>query len=658
MLFRTACSLNCWDTCTILAEVKGGKVSNLRGDPEHPVTSGFVCPKAHYQLLRMYSPDRLVRPVVRTKGGWRSCSWQHALALIAERVSEAVARHGSQSVYYHSDSGSMGYLHSLRERFFNLLGGVTLPAGSLCWAAGIAAQHCDFGYHLANDALDVVNARTIVLWGRDPAHTNIHLLPLLHRAKERGATVIVVDPVRTKSADLADVVVQLRPRTDAALALALANLLATRGKVDVEFVSRHTYGYDVFRSVAFSMSAVKASEITGVSVGEIEQLATLLCARPVAFMLGYGVQRHRHGAKTVRAIDALGAVCGSIGISGGGVNYANGYVKRQLADLRMVESGVNARYVTRVNFADQIERLSPPVQVAFFAGTNVLAQNPDANSTRRALSRLPFKVCLDLCMTDTAKECDVVLPVATFLEQENIYFCSWHNFVTFSPQVVPPLGECRPDWQVFSALAAELGLKSMPSLAGLEWIEKAIKPQVDKRLLPDAKHLIGQSIRFPDAPQVAWEDGRFETPSGKFEFYSGIADEADPGCGVCAWVEPECASDKHLHLVSRRHLHHLHSQFYDRVSCELRCEVFVSPYDLHSRSLNDRQVVKLKNSYGEMKAVLRVDDTLRPGVAHVYEGGSLSDGKCVNVLTPPGPTDLGLGSRYADCFIEIEAGEE
>ena len=659
MEVRTACPLDCWDGCTILAAVKNGAVTGLRGDPENTTTRGFLCPKAGFQLERMYSQERVLHPLLRSVGGWKQLTWDEARARICGAVSDAVARHGSQSLYYHHDSGSMGHLHNLSERLFHALGGASLPAGSLCWAAGIAAQECDFGAYLANSPQDVLNARTIVLWGRDPATTNIHLVPLLRQARNLGARVILIDPVKTASASLADIVIQPAPGTDAALALAAANLLASKNACDTAFLARNSLGYDGFRAISSRWGLVSAAWVTGVPESDIVAFADQLTRRPVCFLLGYGLQRHRHGGKTVRAVDALAALCGSIGTRGGGVNYANGYVSSRLDDLRgsgLAAGGPQPRLFQRVRLGDEILEARPPVQVAFFTRSNPLAQSPGLDRLEKALGTVPFKVCVDFTITDTARQCDLVLPAATFLEQDNIHYCSWHNHVIFAQKAVEPLGEAKPDWCFFSDVAQDLKVVGFPARTALEWMDEAIARPVAQGLLPGAAALLGQSIRFPGAPDVAWADRKFLTASGRFEFYSErCAVENPESRGYARFIQPAPAPKFPVTLLSRRHPNALHSQFYDKID-RPALEVFVSALDASLRQMADGDQVLIANDMGSQAAVLRVDRSLAPGTAYVFEGGSRAKGQSINHMTPVGPTDIGLGSRYNECRVNIIAG--
>ncbi len=658
MEVRTACPLDCWDGCTIIAEVKDGVVTALRGDPEDPTTRGFLCPKARFQLERMYSNERILHPLLRTGSGWKQVTWDEARARICQMISDAVSGQGSQSLYYHHDSGSMGHLHGLSERLFNALGGASFPAGSLCWAAGIAAQGYDFGAQLANDPADVLNARTIVIWGRDPASTNTHLVPFLRQARNLGARVILVDPVRSSSSSLADIVIQPIPGTDAVLALAVANLLASRNACDTGFIARNSLGYDGFRAIASRWSVVSAAWITGVPESDIAAFADQLARRPVCFLLGYGLQRHNDGGKTVRAVDALGALCGSVGVRGGGVNYANRFVGSRLAGLGGPElrRGTQPRLFQRVKLGDEILAADPPVRAAFFSRSNPLAQSPGLGRLEHALATVPFKVCVDFTMTDTARQCDLVLPAATFLEQDNIHYCSWHNHIIFAEKAVEPLGEAKPDWSLFSDIAQELGLAGFPARTALEWMDEAIEQPKSQGLLPGAQALFGRSIRFPGATDVAWADRRFLTPSGKFEFYSERCAAEDPGSNGYACFTPPAPSPRFpLHLLSRRHPNALHSQFFDKMG-RPGLEVFVSAQDASSRRLADGDQIRVVNDAGSLKAMLCVDGSLPPGAAYVFEGGSTAKGQNINYLTPVGPTDIGLGSRYNECRVDIIAG--
>lgn len=665
---RTGCPLDCFDTCTLLVTVEDGRAVAVRGDPDHPVTRGFTCRKAQLQLERMYSPERLTQPLRRTATGFAPVSWDEALAEIATRLRDVRARYGSTAVLYFADSGSMSALQSLDRRFWNLYGGVTLPVGSLCLGAGAAAQRDDFGAGLMNDPADTVNARYIILWGRNPAWTNIHLVPLLREAKRRGAKVVLIDPLRTASAALADEHISIRPGSDGALALGMAAAIIGAGLVDEDYIARHVYGYDAFKTVVAAYTPERTAELTGVPAETVVRLAReYATTRPAALLPGYGLQRYANGGHTVRALDALAAITGNIGRAGGGIAYVNDYWSFLLADLSAADRAGARRTVGRVRVAEEIRRLSdPPIVFLWTARANPLAQLPDSDAAARAFAAVEFRVAVDFTMTDTAQAADLVLPCAAPFETEDVYSSYWHNYVTWGEAAVAPRPECRSDLAIWADLADALGFYR--EFAGGD-VPKADLPRhfLQQLLAPlaargvDLAQLRGRSLRWPGAPQVAWEDGRFLTPSGKFELYSLAAERRgdDPLPTFREPAETPRATDGRypFRLLTPQARDNLHTQFADRLAPPGRLPVHISPATAARLGIAPGDAVIVTSPRGRLSGVAAVDEAVRDDVVLIYSGGHRHDGNAVNVLTPALETDLGRGAAYYDCVCNVTRSE-
>ena len=659
---RTACPLDCWDTCTLLVDVEDGRAVSVRGDPDHPVTRGFACPKAQRQLERLYSPQRLLHPLVRPSRGaeFERASWGAALDLVAERLLGARERYGSLAVLHNYDSGSMGLLKSLEHRFWNLFGGVTLPVGSLCWAGGIAAQKYDFGAVLGHDPADTVNSKLIILWGRNPVFTNPHLVPFIREAKARGAEVILIDPVRTASAALADRHVASRPGTDGALALSMAAVIIGEGLLDNGFVAGRTRGFEEFAKLAAEYPPERAAGICDVPAETIRDLARRYARlRPASIHVGYGLQRYANGGAAVRAIDALGALSGNIGRAGGGVNYANRSTSAAFPDLGADDRAAAYRGFVRANLAAEIlGAKDPPVKAFFVTRSNPVAQLPNTSLVVKAMEAVDFKVVADLTLTDTAALADVVLPCTTPFEEEDVYFCSWHNYITYGTPAVEPVGETRSDLAIYSDLARRLGFGGEFEKTPAEWLEAYFARLAEAGVRPG--DVRGTSFRNPFAADVPWTDGGFKTPSGRYEFYSEKAanDGHDP---LPRFVEPAespvrdpaAAAAFPLRLITPRHRETLHSQFYDRVTGGRGLAVEVSTGFARRRGLSDGDAVRVVSPRGEVRARVRLRDDLRQDVALVYAGGAVRDREAINMLTADRETDLGHGAAYYDCLCDV-----
>ncbi len=667
---RTACPLDCWDACALLVDVEDGRAVSVRGDPDHPVTRGFACPKAQRQLERLYSPERLLHPLIRPARGadFKQVSWDAALDLVAERLSAVKERYGSLGVLLNYDAGAGGLLKNLEHRFWNLFGGVTVPVGSLCWAGGIAAQKYDFGAVLGNDPADAVHSKLIILWGRNPVFTNTHFLPFLRQAKARGAEVILIDPVHTATAALADRHIAPRPGTDGALALAMASVIIAEGLADRAFLAERTFGFDEFAKLAAEYPPERAAAICDVPAATIRDLARRYAkTRPTAIHLGWGMQRYSNGGAAIRAIDALGALTGNIGRVGGGVIYANQATDGVFPDLRAADRAVAHRGFMRARMGAEILAADdPPVKAFFVTRSNPVAQSPNTSLVLKALEAVDFKVVVDLTMTDTAAMADVVLPCTTPFEEEDVVFCSWHNHINYGVPAVEPVAEARSDLAIYSALAARLGFGDEFRRTPSEWIETYFSRLAEAGV--KAADVRGRSFRNPFAVDVPWADGGFKTPSGRFEFYSEKA-AADGHDALARFHEPvewvgrtsgggRKATDGRaiefpLQLITPRHRETLHSQFYKRVTGGRGLAVEVSTGFARARGLKDGEAVRVVSPRGEVRARLLVRDDLRDDVALVYAGGSVRDREAINLLTPDRETDLGHGAAYFDCTCDV-----
>lgn len=650
--FRAACPLNCWDTCSWLVTVEDGRLVDVRGDPADPYTRGFLCPKARYQLERSLAADRPLYPLVKSGASWKRVSWDEAFGLLASKIQLAISRWGPESVFYYHDSGSMGLSKSLGSKLFRRLG-ASEPLGSLCWAAGIQAQEYDFGFHLANVPEDVLSSKMIVIWGRNPAATNVHLVPFLKEARDRGARLVLIDPLKSPTANLVDEHVQVRPATDAALALAMCNVVIHEGLVDVPFIAAYTVGFGAFERHVETYTPEWAAKVTGVPGDAIVSVARRYArAKPAAILMGYGFQRHYGGGNAVRACDALAVLTGNVGKPGGGANYASGFISKNLVSLAP-DSSRQVRGIPRASLGD-LAGLNPPVDVMVVSGANPVNQAPGSASVRQAVERVPFKAVLDLRWTETCELSDLFLPVASPFEDEDLHYCSWHPMLTFSERCAAPRGEALPDRVVWQRLAGRLGLGDEFNRTMAEWVDAALERVRGSGL--DARALAGRTVRFPGTPAVAWQDGLFLTPSRKFEFYSGRAGR-ETGFPMASYAGPGEEADAAgfpLRVLSPRHMNHLHSQFYEKVLSSAGLPLaYVSGADLESANLHNGDAAALESPQGRMDVELRESSDVPGGIVLVYEGGSVLQGRGVNLLTRQGETDMGHGPVYYDCFVRI-----
>lgn len=649
---KLACPLDCFDACGLLAEVDQDRVVGLRGDPDHPLTRGRICVKGKKLLERLYHPQRLLTPRLREGRHWRSISWETALDLMVRHFADAIDAHGSRSILYYADSGYGGLTKSVDALFFNRLGEVSLPRGSLCWAAGIAAQGYDLGDVRGHDPQDLARARSILIWGRNPVATNPHLVPFLQEARQRGARLTVIDPLKTLSARQADLHLQPRPGTDGALALGMAHHLLATGRVDQDFIRRNTLGFKRFAASLAPFTPAQAAALTGLGAGTIVRAAEQYADRsPASIMIGMGLQRYANGGNTVRCIDALAAMTGNIGRAGGGVNFANRSIVRWIEGDADSLSIPNHRTFPLPHMGRFIRSATrPPIQLVMIAKANPLVQMPDADALESALARVPFKIVIDMFMTDTARAADLVLPCTSILEEEDLVFSSMFSpYLTYSGRAVPPPEGMIGEYELFRHLARRLGLADYPDTPARDFLEKAIRPLTRNFGLSIAG-LQTAPFKLPGSDRP-WSDGRFATPSGRYEFYSHKA-ARDGQAPLPIYTPPLSGSPSFpLRLLTPHHAHAMHSQQFafrsDRPTAVLH------PNEMRRFGFRKGRVVRVVSLQGAIEAVLESDPGIPPGVLKMDQGWWRQSGS-PNQLTADHMSEMGENAAYFETFCRIE----
>lgn len=635
---RTACNRDCPDACSILAHVEGGKVVRLQGDPEHPVTRGFLCYRTDQFLARQYSPERVTTPLVRRDGVLRPATWDEAIGLCADTLTRIRDESGPEAIFHYRSGGSLGLLKGVTERFFRRFGPVTEKRGDICSGAGDAAQLADFGDEDSNDLHDLSNAKSIVLWGKNPHVSGPHLLPLLVDARKRGARVALVDPTHHKGNSLADLYVQPRPGGDVALALGVARTLFERGWTHPDAAS-WSDGFDDFRALAFSRTVVEWARVADVSVGDVTALAELYGANtPAALLVGWGMQRRRNGCAIVRCLDALGVVTGNVGIAGGGVSF---YFKRRGAfDTSVFKPPTRPRTLCEPRFGREIlDAKDPPIRAVWVTAGNPVAMLPESHTTIEALRTRDFVVVVDGFLTDTAREATVVLPHATLLEDDDIVGAYGNHYLGSVRPVVAPPEEVKTDLEIVQLLAARMGLSELVEGTARQWKLRVLNPTG-----PSLDEIEQGYVRNPASPQVAFEGRRFPTDTGRAKLITAI-DEAS--------IDPAGPSGEYglaLHSFSTAE-----SQSSQWSPEEPDAPVTATVHPDSAAGCSDGQVVTLRSRIGSMPARIRLDPRQRRGVVLVPKGGSLARGRCANALVRAELSDEGEGAALYEEGVRIEA---
>jgi anaerobic selenocysteine-containing dehydrogenase len=662
-VFRSACPHNCWDQCSFIVNAAGSTITAVKPDPAQKVTGSFICRKGKRHLERINHPARLKHPLLQTGRGFKRVTWDEALALMAEKLSGATARLGPLSILHYFDGGHGGVLKNIESRFFSALGGCTAHRGSLCWSAGLAAQRYDFGGVLSHGYDDLPHSRLILIWGRNPAATGQHLLPFIRQAKKNGARVVLIDPLKTATAALADEHMAINPATDGALALGMAHLLIREGLTDGLFISRHCSGFEPYRDLVERYPPREVSQITGVAQAAIEKLAREYGAvKPGAILLGYGLQRHTNGGNTIRAIDALAALTGNIGVPGGGVSYANFQVAPWIdqAYLEGADLSPCRRFYPKPGLAEALREMrDPPVECLYISRANPLTQAGNSRKLAEAFKAVPFKVVAELFMTDTAAAADLVLPSTYFLEEEDLYFNSMsHTYLSYGPKLAEPPGECRHEYRIMQDLAGIMKLRGFPALPGSELIGRIIRPLTVSHGISLDKLKEGP-LALPGGEAVPWRRRVFGTPDGKYHFFSAqaAADGRDP---LPVYREPSELADRELHARGYRYwfatphppdsIHSAHRM--PERSPQPRA--YLHPETAREHGFTAGSKVRIESKRGSIEATAQLEETVPRYAVVVYEGWWQCSGAAVNNLTPDRLTDMGEQAALYDCLCRIE----
>ncbi len=645
-LRRTACSLDCFDACGIVAEVVDGRIARLGGDPEHPFTRGALCNKVnHYLRDRFYHPDRQLHPLRKVDGAWRRVTWDEALDLIADTLARARERDGSLSVLYHKGNGSFAGLKVMGERFFNLYGGATQAVGRFCGGEADHGTVRSFGACEIHDPLDLAeHARLFLIWGRNPAVTNIHMMPILKQARARGARAIVIDPAATKTVRYCDGHVQPRPGSDGHLALGMAKVILARRTVDRERVAAISDHFAEYLALVDAMSMDEVVRRTDLSREAIEALALDYAdTKPATILQGIGLQQYTRGAQTYRLIAALGILTGNVGVPGGGVNFGNWpwAIMHKPVALERRTSPVRTVPVTKL--AEALRTTAdPPITTAFFVATNLVNQMPDTLGIKRELAKLDFRVCVDQFLTDTAECADVFLPSTTMLEEEDFLPSYGHLWMQLMRPVVPPEGECRSDLTILQQLADRLGFGADMAGSPAHWIDQLTSTFRHQGISYASLAAAGGRLWPEGTPRVPWADGTFKTPSGRFVFPSALDD--DP-------VLPP--ADFPLHLIALATETAINSQVPEEQRRHAAVIALVHPAVASARGLGDGDIARLVSPRGSLPVRLACRADARRDSVCVFKGDWAKYDRGLNVLTEPRYT-AGTGTAYNQNYVRLE----
>ncbi len=635
---KTLCNRDCPDACSIVATVEDGRITKLRGDKEHPITRGFLCYRTSLFLSTQYSSERIASPLLRHNGEFHPISWDEALDLAADRLSTIRRESGPAAIFHYRSGGSLGLLKHLSDYFFEKFGPVTTKRGDICSGGGDAAQDLDFGERESHDIFDLINSKNILLWGKNVFTSSPHTVPVLMDAKAKGAKLVLIDPVHHKTANLCEQFIQPRPGEDFSFAMAVARILFEQAWIDPA-ASCYCDHLDEFEALARRQTVEEWCARADVPQKAAYDLAHRLGpGKPTAIIVGWGMGRRINGAGSVRALDALCAISGNIGIPGGGVSF---YFKRRGAFDTSFVQGKNAapRTVCEPLFGPEVLRMSdPPIRAVWVTAGNPVAMLPESKTTHAALSSREFVVVVDSFMTDTARLAHLVLPTTTLLEADDLLGSYGHHWIGVASPVVAPLPGVKSDLDIVQDLSRRVGLGEVMAGSASDWKRRMIAPKLGPHGIT-LESLKNGAIRNPMPPKVLFADRKFPTATGRINLIS----EPPPSAG-----EDQSFP---LFMMSLSTEKSQSSHWADPQ--EGRAVVTVHPDS--AQGIANGALCRLESAIASMVVRLRHDPLQRRDLAIIPKGGHYRDGRCANTLLRARTTDLGEGAALYDERVRLVA---
>jgi anaerobic selenocysteine-containing dehydrogenase len=663
----TTCPRDCYDSCGIRVVVKDGAIDRVTGDPDHPANRGSLCGKCTlaYNGVWRDPKARLHKPLKRTgpkgSGAFEEVSWDEAFSDIAARLNGLIAKDRAKDILTAHYTGTCSVIaNQFPLRFFNHIGATEIEPDSICNLSG----HVALNYVLGNSATGfdprtATESQCLIVWGGNPSASGPHVDK--HWLAEFPGTLIVIDPIRTPTAERADIHLRPFPGTDSALAFGLMNALKSMGKLDRDFIAAHTTGFDELEPLIDAWPPARAAEATGVSEADILAVAEAYRAGPSMIFLGQALCRAPTGGNAFRAVTMLPAVTGNIGKPGTGICFLNGK-----GTTRGLEMGYVGQESLRQGSTNPISHMdlrahleaAPNDKALILWNINIAASNPDQKRLLKALeSEELFTVVADLFMTDSARYADYVLPAASFLEFDDLVGSYFH--LTLGPQskAAEPMGEALPNQDIFRRLSKAMGLTE----PALYEDDASILAHLLKAHDLSFEELKAAGNIYPYAdPVILWEAQSYPTPSGKIEIASSIAEtDGHPRTPLPnPLARPAPGS---LRLLTPAGEWHMNSSYDNEPRIFERTEhetLTLHPEDARSRNLTDGATARVWNEAGELSMRIAVSDMTPPGVGWAPKGrwpGKSPNGLNVNALNPGLRSDMGDSTALHGVEVQVEA---
>ena len=632
-IIKSNCPRDCYDGCGILVHLEEGKQPRVTGDPDHPVSRGKLCDKCGISYNGVWQDEnaRLLTPLRRTgpkgSGQFEPISWDNALSTIAQKFNGIINEKGAEAILGMQYSGTLSMLaYMFPNRLMHKLGAARVDYSTICNAAGSVAWHLLYGDGAAMgfDPRTARDASCILVWGANPSHSAPHMHK--HWLKDSPARVVVIDPVRTATAAEADLHLQPRPGTDAALAFALLHALRENGSFDDSFIAEHCVGAPELETEIERCTPQWGEQQTGVPAADILRAAEIYGAGPSLLWVGQSLQRQPMGGNVMRSAGLLPALTGNIGKPGAGFYYLNYTPFLIGGDPDYLEGAQLAagetKIVTAMDLADRL--LDPEEFKAFLVwNTNPLASCSNQQKLRQACAREDlFTVAIDCFSTDTTGYADIILPAASFLEFDDLTFSYFNLCVGAQSKVREPMGEALPNQEIFRKIARAMKIDE-PALyeEDMEVIGTLLQQMGRDHDFAELQRM-GHFFVNDDEPVIFYEDLQFSTPSGRIEIASEQAEAMGLPRVPHAQVDPAPAQGQ-FRLISPASNWRLNDSYANEPKAAKRAgpaQLILCAQDAASIGVVDGAPVSVSTDIGSIQLLARIDEMVLPGTVLSYKG--------------------------------------
>jgi len=634
---KSVCPRDCPDVCSMIATITDGKVVRVVGDPDHPITRGYLCGRyQHYEDL-INHPDRLRTPLVRADktAPFEEASWDDALEIIARRFHEIIDTYSPEAILPYRYLGNQGIISSnYGDRLWNRIG--TSRVGmEICAIAGIEAVLRLFGRMRGTEPQHMDKTKLFIAWGKNPRETNVHGWA---NSFKDIKPMIVVDPFESDTAAAADIHLKLRPATDSMLAMGMMRILIENDWIDHEFIAEHTIGYEALREKVMTVALDEVTAVTGIPADQVREVAALYHEhRPGLIQVGQGLQRNINGGEIVLSVCMLAAIAGQVGVPGGGVFYSN--YEWHFNDISHPEFRTGGTRLYNMIKLGRWLTENDDIRALYVYNDNPAVTCPNQTLVRKGMLREDlFVVVHDLFLTDSAKLANVVLPATTFAEHMDLHFSYWHDYVQINNKIIEPVGEARSNFATFRAIAQAMGYTDPCFLQEEDEVIAEALEGTGMRM----DELIEGPVFNGEYDRTSFDDGRFGTPSGKVELLAPTYTEYGDDTYPYRLLSPKT---KLMHGSQAGNL--------PRMARRLGEPYFyIHPQDAEHEGIDDGAIVRVQNARGSVELVARVSERVQPGMIVSYNGrwGEVN----VNATTSDEEADLGGQATFQSNWVGLE----